>query len=499
MIPQRWCGWGDCGRSAAQVIGDCLLCDGHFCRIHRQKPWHQCPAPEEDWESYSAQYGSAETRDIDALCRQIDSTKLCSRASLLRGGIPCTVELSRQHLSSMMGGQNCHVEVTFQDNVKWLARFRVTTTTSPPQDVRDWILRSEVATMNFLQTQTSILTPRVFDWACESDPKNPVGVGYILMEKLDGRPLDWGEANPHQREKVIQQLVNIFLEIEKHPFDAMGSLILSAGNTTELQGLANPSTFRVGEGPLGPFSSCIDGIQSLLGSYLEMIASGEIDTCCPLDTYLVHRFRLDILDALWEDVRTDGPFFLKHPDDKGDHILVNDTFDIVGLIDWEWTETVPKAQAFCSPCMMWPVAEFYKGSNMLTADELRLAEVFRDKGREDLANCVINGRKAQRFFFGLGTDASYVNTQTFLSLFAGLQEAFCSGNEEWENWKAEALERWKSDGLITRLLGQSETRNKILTCKGNCPRDYEVKLDNVSITGGITLIGKEESMESDAE
>lgn len=283
--------------------------------------------------------------------------------------------------------------------------------------------------------------------------KNSIGVGYILMEKLDGQPLNWGEANPAQREKVIQQLVDIFLEIEKHPFDTMGSLVLSVGKTTEIQGLANPSTVRVGEGPLGPFSSCFDGLQSLLGSYLEMIANGEIDTCCPLDTYLVHRFRLDILDALWEEVRKDGPFFLKHPDDKGDHILVNDDFDIVGLIDWEWTETVPKSQAFSSPCMMWPVMEFYKGSNVLTGDELRLAEVFRNRGRGDLAECVLDGRKAQRFFFGLGTEASYIDHPTFLSLFAGLQEAFTSANAEWEDWRAAALERWKSDGFISRMLG----------------------------------------------
>ncbi len=45
--------------------------------------------------------------------------------------------------------------------------------------------------------------------------------------------------------------------------------------------------------------------------------------------------------------------------------------------------------------MMWPVSEFYNGSNELAADELRLAALFREKGREDLASCVMEGRKIQ--------------------------------------------------------------------------------------------------------
>lgn len=417
-----------------------------------QWPHCSCSSIQENWESYSAQYATTEAHHINELCRRIDASKLCSRASMLRGGISCAVELSRKSLSAMMGNQNCHVEITFQDNVKWLARFRLARTSSPPRVVRDWILRSEAATMTYLQQHTCIPTPKVFDWACESDPENPLGVGYILMEKLDGKPLDWQAATLAQREKVMQQLVDIFLEIEKHPFGVMGSLVSSAEDTTDVQGLAHHSTFRVGEGPLGPFSSSLEGSQAMLKSYLAMIASGEIDAFSPVDTYLAHRFRLDIVGGLWEDVPSGDKFFLKHPDDKGDHILVNDSFDIIGVIDWEWTQTVSKAEAFCSPCMMWPVAEFYNGSNELAVDELRLAAIFRERGREDLANCVIEGRKVQRFFFALGPDNSFSDRKTFTHLFAGLQRAFNSQDEGWEYWKSKALEKWRDDDLLLGLL-----------------------------------------------
>ncbi|CAG8240679.1 unnamed protein product [Penicillium olsonii] len=449
-MPHWPCQWENCRNPAAQIAGDCLLCDRHLCRTHRREPWHECPGSE-NWESYSVQYAATEARHIGELRLRIDGFKLCSRASMLRKGIPCTVDLSLKSLSAMMGNQNCHAEITFDDNVKWLARFRLARTSSPPREVRDWILRSEAATMTYMQRYTCVPTPKIFDWACESDPENTLGVDYILMEQLDGKPLNWQMATPQQKEKIMQQLVDVSIELERHPFEAMGSLV-STGDVMKIQGLAYQSTFQLGKGPLGPFSSSLEGSRAILELYLTMIASGEIDPCHPVDTYLVHRFRQDIADALFDDVPPSEQFFLKHPDDKGDHILVNDCFEIVGLIDWEWTQTVSRAEAFCSPCMMWPVAKFHDGFNELSADENRLAAIFRERGREDLAACVVEGRKVQRFFFALGPESSFLDMQTLASLFAGLRRAFNLEDEEWEAWKSKALEKWKGDGLLLGLL-----------------------------------------------
>ncbi|KAK1762608.1 hypothetical protein QBC33DRAFT_258357 [Phialemonium atrogriseum] len=439
-MPLWSCEWETCRKPAVQRAGDCLLCDRHLCRTHLREPWHECPKPEENWESYSAQYAATEARHIDELCRPVDGSRLCSRASMLRGGIPCTVELSRRSLSAMMGNQNCHTEITFQDDVKWLARFRLARTSSTPREVRDCILRSEATTMAYLQQHTRIPAPNIFDWACESDPENPVGVGYILMEKLDGKPLDWQEATPTQKEKVMQQLADIFLEIEKHPFEAMGSLVSSAEDTTEfeVQGLAHPATFRMGGGgPLGPFSSSLRGSRAMLESYLAMIASSEIDACHPVDAYLAHHFRLEVVGGLWEDVSSGGQSFLKHPDDKGDHILVNSSFDVVGIIDWEWTQTVSRAEAFCSPCMLWPVTEFYNGSNELAADELRLASIFRERAVKILLTMLSRAGRSRDSSSLLAPTAP--DRKTFTNLFTGLKRALGSGDEGWEQWKGDGL------------------------------------------------------------
>jgi hypothetical protein len=69
----------------------------------------------------TVQHAATEARLIDELCLRIDADKLCSRVSKLKEHIPCTVDLSRKSLSTLMGTQNCHVEVILAGDVKWLA------------------------------------------------------------------------------------------------------------------------------------------------------------------------------------------------------------------------------------------------------------------------------------------------------------------------------------------------------------------------------------------
>lgn len=59
-----------------------------------------------------------EARHLDKLCLQIDCLKLCACTSMPREDIPCTVDLSRRILSAIMGKQNYHGEITFDDHVK---------------------------------------------------------------------------------------------------------------------------------------------------------------------------------------------------------------------------------------------------------------------------------------------------------------------------------------------------------------------------------------------
>ncbi|KAK8029424.1 hypothetical protein PG993_010715 [Apiospora rasikravindrae] len=329
---------------------------------------------------------------------------------------------------------------------------RLQRNSSPPLEVRDYILRSEAITMFYLQQHTHLPTPKIFDWACEADPENCARIGYILMEKMDATPLNWQAATGEQKETIMQQLADIFIEIEKHPFTTMGSLATCDGNIADIPGLALPYVFRPEAGPLGPFTSPLEWSKAIIESYLSIMADGEIDANLRTEVYLYHRFRLEAVGRLWEGVLPGHRFFLKHPDDKGDHILINDRYQIVALIDWEWAHTVSAAEAFSSPSMMWPVADFYKGLNILASEERRLAAILQEKGRNGLASHVVNGRKFRRFFFAIGPGSSFLTQKEVADLFVGLQLALNWENVGREPWKQSALETWEKDELLLKIM-----------------------------------------------
>ena len=70
---------------------------------------------------------------------------------------------------------------------------------------------------------------------------------------------------------------------------------------------------------------------------------------------------------------------------------------------------------------------FYEGSNELSDEEVRFANIYSDRGRDDLAQCVVHGRNVQRFSFAPGpASGAHGDRKTFMNLFDGLRRAFKS-------------------------------------------------------------------------
>lgn len=61
---------------------------------------------------------------------------------------------------------------------------------------------------------------------------------------------------------------------------------------------------------------------------------------------------------------------------KGDRLLVNEDSRITAIIYWEYATTEVEEIAFTSPCMMWPVGDFYDGKNNLSPEKLEFANIF---------------------------------------------------------------------------------------------------------------------------
>lgn len=185
-----------------------------------------------------------------------------------------------------------------------------------------------------------------------------------------------------------------------------------------------------------------------------------------IDAFLVHRFLLHSIPTIVSECQDhdDGRFYLKHVDEKGDHILMDNDNDcnITGIIDWEWAHMTSKSVAFNSPVLLLPVAYFYKGENRLGEQELSFAESLEDKGRADLADIVRAGRILHLFELCCGYDLA--DSHGFLGLFHGLRRALGADDNDddaqgdWECWKSRALERYRDDDRLKELFIRYQTR-----------------------------------------
>lgn len=358
--------------------------------------------------------------------------------------------------SQVMGGMNYHIEVQFADGVNWLARIRRCNATSAPPELRNYILRSEIATLQWL-SRTNIPVPKVFDF--NLDESNPVGVAYILMEKVPGHSVGNSlclASSLEQRKKVLSQLADIYVELLAHPLDAMGSLDDPISSHIGPFARESLTDFQAGAmKPMAPCSSNEEFFTARIQLILDLILRQEIYTTRPVDAFLIHRFLLDAVSRVFSNHDLDdGKFYLRHADDKGDHIFVDDEFNITGIIDWEWAFTTPKSSAFNSLIGLLPVKDFYEGINDIGEGEIVFAEILEQSGHKDLGSIVRNGRLGHRFQFCCGYELS--DWDGFLGLFGGLLK--CLGDEKdfnWETWEAKALAKYRDDDRLQELLRRS--------------------------------------------
>lgn len=84
---------------------------------------------------------------------------------------------------------------------------------------------------------------------------------------------------------------------------------------------------------------------------LALIADGQLFTSFPVNAYLVFSFlKPQVQDLVAKPshnpVETTEQFYLKHVDDKGGHLMVDDDLNITGIIDWQMARVVPAREAF---------------------------------------------------------------------------------------------------------------------------------------------------------
>jgi hypothetical protein len=424
----------------------------------------------QDFVAYGIARDKALQKELIGLLQTIDLTALAAKASKLRSGISCIIaapnlaNLDKNGLSRMMGHVNFHLEIRFKDGVNWLARIKRKNAGTPPSAIASYLIQSEVATYRFLET-TNVPAPRVFAYATDSN--NPIGTPYILFEKIKGQTLPSTSPTPTQMRKVMSQLAGVYAELHRNPLNFRGSLdqpgTAHVGPVAR-ELLANLSTRSIGKSKtrsnptidfLGPFSTSRAYYTTIISRILDLIVDGELYAPWAVDAFLIHRFLLDLVPSLAEPEQTpnDGEqFYLRHADDKGDHILVDEEFNITGIIDWEWAYTAPKDEAFTSPLAFLDAQDFFSGVDVLSDKEHILTEFLDEYGLGEAVKC---GRKHQRFRYCVGYALYDWDWDGYTALFAALRKTF--GVDEglsWEEWKQVAMERYGNEERLKVLVAR---------------------------------------------
>lgn len=183
----------------------------------------------------------------------IDDDAVCRLAQRLNGGKPCTIEHNVQlsGTRNLTGRTNYHASLRFKGSPPaWLLRVpRVTTFAGYPLDLVGYLVKSEYATLKFLG-YTSVQAPQVYAYGVAGHGHG-VGVSFVLMEELIGKPWIRQTATAEENSKVWKNLANFMAEIEKYLLELAGSLIIHRDNF-QLTAVASDRSLVLN--PRGPFA-----------------------------------------------------------------------------------------------------------------------------------------------------------------------------------------------------------------------------------------------------
>ncbi|KAM5475459.1 hypothetical protein MauCBS54593_001148 [Microsporum audouinii] len=127
------------------------------------------------------------------------------------------------------GGFNRVFLLTTEDGYQAIVKVPYKTTVP-----RHYTTASEVATTDLLRSK-GVPVPRILAWS--TDPNNPVGVEYVIMEKASGVPLEtkWFNLSKQERHYLVTSLVDLENTLFGIPFGRYGSIYYRKDVPSELQ------------------------------------------------------------------------------------------------------------------------------------------------------------------------------------------------------------------------------------------------------------------------
>ncbi|KAJ8129537.1 hypothetical protein O1611_g4098 [Lasiodiplodia mahajangana] len=260
--------------------------------------------------------------------------KLCQRASDLNHGLPCTLLHKRTN-----GLNNLVCILQFSDHTRWVARIGLHKSAADSAK-----LRREVDVTQLIKERCKFPVPRIF--AYEVDDSNHVGIPYILMEFLPGNTamdaaggydVHKGEIPFAYRQRFYRSVAECHVEMAALRFSKIGTIVRRG------EGEYDIGPFPDIGGPFDStasfFEAWAEHIRFPLGEdkILEMMKGGPARRVLAA----INGFPSRIKEAARRISNNHGPFPLCHADFLHSNIVVDESFQVLGIIDWESACTLP--------------------------------------------------------------------------------------------------------------------------------------------------------------
>ncbi|KID81589.1 phosphotransferase enzyme family protein [Metarhizium guizhouense ARSEF 977] len=182
---------------------------------------------------------------------------------------------------------------------------------------------------------------------------------FLIMDYVPGQSLDLHSLvneTEERRTQFFSELIDIFVQLRKLEFHAVGSLIPDPTGQSEYV-VGNFLSMPMNELQIQKqrrrqltFTSAarfVDELYDILLEIYRMPIEELSRETAELELFALHILAREIpkiLDSHWDQ----GPFVLTHADLRCANIIVDNDFHIRGIIDWEWASTVPR-QFFTPP------------------------------------------------------------------------------------------------------------------------------------------------------
>ncbi|KAI9855623.1 MAG: hypothetical protein M1824_005950 [Vezdaea acicularis] len=242
---------------------------------------------------------------------------------------------------------------------KWVVRYPLPSVHNPREK-----LESEIATMNYVQAKTTIPVPRIHGYRLGEDDCNTVpGQNYLLMDFVPGER--WhGKNLPNLSQEVstrfYTQLASILAQLRRQEFERIGSLTLDSkkeGWKLEKPPLSmdlNDQLIR-NQRSSGTLEQTFESAPEYIWALYELLYTGfKKQRNSVFDrkdaerkVYALEDFR-NILSHWINTKYSNGPFVLMHGDLRPSNLVVDADYNILAVLDWEWSRTVP-IQLFIPP------------------------------------------------------------------------------------------------------------------------------------------------------